>query len=81
MGPKFCPQVPPPMTQEKKLTRLQNPRVKRLSFSQKMIISVFIPGVVPPPQDPQNLVGMVPMGPKFCPQACSMKREKKLTCL
>ena len=67
----------------KKLTCLQNHGVKRSSFRQKMIILVLIPvgGFTPPLQDPYNLMGMVLMGPKFCPQFSFMTKEKKLTLL
>ena len=48
-----------------------------------MIILVLIPvgGFTPPLQDPHNLVGMVLMGPKFCPQFSFMTKENKLTLL
>ena len=46
-----------------------------------MVIWVSLPGVVLHPLGPQNLGGMVLIGPKFCPQDPAKRQGKKLTCL
>ena len=69
---KFCPQVPP-MRQGKKFTSLLNVRVNQLSISQKWLFWCWYLGWFDTPQHPQNLVGMVHVGTKFCPQVPSMR--------
>ena len=68
-------------TREKNWPASEILRVEWSSFSQKTVILVSLPVGGYPSQDPQNLVGMVPMGFKFCSQDPSMKQEKKLNCL
>ena len=52
----------------KKLTHLLNVRVKQLSFSQKWSFWCWYWGWFDTPQLPQNSVGTVHVGIKFCPQ-------------
>ena len=80
MGANLCPQFRS-KTQGKNMHCLWNPIIKQSSFSQKMIILMSLPGVVSTPQDPQNWVGMVPLGAKFHPQVPFMTRGNKLTYL
>ena len=65
-------------TREKNWPASEILRVEWSSFSQKTVILVSLPVGGYPSQDPQNLVGMVPMGFKFCSQDPSMKQEKKI---
>ena len=78
---KFCPQVPPPHETGKKLTHLFNVRVKQLSISQKLSFWCWYWGWFDTPQHPQNLVGMVHVATKFCPQVPPMRQGKTFTSL
>ena len=80
VGTKFCPQVRP-MRREKKLTHLLNVRVKQLSFSQKWSFWCWYWGWFDTPQLPQNSVGTVHVGIKFCPQVPPTTQGGKMPCM
>ena len=65
----------------KKFTHLFNVRVKQLSISQKLSFWCWYWGWFDTPQHPQNLVGMVHVATKFCPQVPPMRQGKTFTSL
>ena len=74
IGPNSVPKVPS-KTQEKKLISMWNQRVKWSSFIQKRSFWCHYQ-VGFTTKDPQNLVGMIPVGAKFAQKSSLWHRKK-----
>ena len=77
IGLKFCPQDPS-KRQGKTWPACEILEQKGWILAQKCSFWIYYPGWFCIPWDPQNMVGMVLMGPKFCTQVPSRIQGKKL---